>query len=176
MRRLLLLPALALFLLGCTERPKAPPLRGTPVYNNSHFGLRFLIPEKWTPVARADRPPSGPGDHLLLRIQAPPGTSRASFEVSVDEHPESGDIEAIVRERSHGSSAAGWELVGAPTPITVGGTPAMRYSLKDKKSTKEVVALRRDKALFLFTLIADSKDAEAREQIRQLIDGVTWTK
>ncbi len=174
MRRLC--PLLIVFSLaaGCKERPQAPALRDEPVYDNPLAGLRFLAPNNWTQVARSDKPPPGAGERLLVRFQAPPSVTHAFFEVTVDDQPATEDIVALLRQPSH--SAAGWEPIGTPTPLTVGGTPATRYTLKSKETTKESVAVRRDGRLFLFTLIAPASDAESREQIRQVISGVKWTK
>src|SRR5262245_46434942 len=173
MRRLCPLLALLLIVAGCKEHPQAPALRDNPVYDNSQIGLRFLSPNGWTQVARADIPPPGPGERLLVRFRGPFGVSQAIFEVTVED-PAPDDAGALLRQPSH--SAAAWEIVGSPTSLTVGGAPATRYTLKSKDTTKESVAVRRDKKLFLFTLIAPTSDAEAREQIRQIIGGATWTK
>jgi hypothetical protein len=174
MRRVCPLLALLPILAGCTtEHPRAPALRDGPVYDNSLAGLRFLTPTNWNQVARSDQPPPGPGERLLVRFQAPPNVSHALFEVTVDAAPPE-DVAALVKQPSH--SAAAWEPVGAPAQLTIGGEPATRYTFKNKETTKEVVAVRRGGKLYLFTMIAATSDAESREQIRQVVGGVTWTK
>jgi hypothetical protein len=172
MRRLC--PLLILLVAGCTERPQAPALRDDPVYDNPAAGLRFAAPPNWSMVARSDQPREGPGERLLVRYQVATHVVRATFEVTLDAKPDSENVEALVKQGSHG--VMNWEMVGTPAPITVGQVPGTRYILKHKGTTKEVVAIRRDNRLFLFTLIAATLDTESREQIRRVIDGVTWTK
>src|SRR5438105_510697 len=54
--------------------PRAPALRPEPVYSNAREGFRFVAPEGWALVAKADLPP-GPAEkeRLLVRYQATSG-------------------------------------------------------------------------------------------------------
>jgi hypothetical protein len=175
MRRLCLLLLIPLVVAaGCTEKPRAPALQTGAEYDNPHIGLRLPAPTNWSEVARADKPRPGSGEHLLVRFQAPLGKTRAVFEVTLDQKPESDDVAMLVRQPSH--AAPSWDPVTEPAPLNIGGVSAMRYTLKNKNTMKEVVAVRRDGKLFLFTLIAALADTPARDQIRQAIDGLTWTK
>src|SRR5205807_3959401 len=70
-----------IFLLG-RGGPHAPALRSEPVYNNTREGFRFVAPEGWSQVAKADLPP-GPveKERLLVRYQA--ATGGGAMEVTI---------------------------------------------------------------------------------------------
>ena len=53
-------------LAGCQEQPKAPPLVNDTVYQNNTIGLRFLAPEGWSVVSRAELPSSLPKPVILI--------------------------------------------------------------------------------------------------------------
>src|SRR5262245_30253534 len=84
--------------------PRAPALRPEPVYQNSREGFRFVAPEGWTQVAKAELP-SGPAEkeRLMVRYQAATGDP-AALEATVIDLPESTDLAAYLSQPSYGVS------------------------------------------------------------------------
>ena len=161
---------------GCSDRPRAPALRNEPVYDNLSAGLRFLTPEGWTQQAKANLPP-GPAEseRLLVRYSGPPGPTPPSFEVVFQDLPESTDMVGHLSVPSH-SLPGPWKAEGKPEPLTVNGVAASRYLFTQMGMTKECVAVRRGGRVYFFTAVYSSADSKSRDQIRTVVEGVTWTK
>lgn len=174
LRRLMWLVVFAL--AGCDGTPKAPALRDEPVYDNPKEGLRFLSPSGWSQQARSD-PPSGETDkeQLLVRYQGFLGEKAALLELTRADLPEGSDILARLKEPSH-SLRETWQQAGAPESVTVGGRPATRYALTQKKMTKEVTVIRRGNRTFFFIGVFDTADDKTRLAIRKVVTDVTWTQ
>src|SRR5262249_45571367 len=98
------LPALVLLVLsGCNTRPRAPALVDEPIYQNEREGLRFLVPEGWKQLARADVPP-GKVDRERLLVQYRrllPG-QEATLEVRLADLPTSAALDSLLSAPSYG--------------------------------------------------------------------------
>jgi hypothetical protein len=102
----------------------------------------------------------------------------AAFEIFVIDVPENSDPLLAAQTPSHG--VLEWKPAGKSEAMMVGDVPAMRYRFTGMQGTaaqsKEVVAVRRDGRLLLFTLIAPANDKLAGEAARRAIDSVSWRK
>jgi hypothetical protein len=175
MRRLCLVVLGLGLAAGCSDRPRAPALRDEPVYDNPAEGLRFLTPEGWNQVARADPPPDPSGkDRLLVSYQSTGRGHPAVLEVSRADLPESEDLAARAASPSHGYGP--WKPARPPESVEVGGAAATRFVMNAKDMTKEVTAVRRGGRVYFFTLISGKADDETRQQARRVIGGATWSK
>jgi hypothetical protein len=163
---------------GCGDTPQAPVLRDDPVYQNDREGIRFLIPEGWQQRIRGE---VGPGKAvrewpLVEYRPTKAGEGPGSFRVSRTDLPPSADLAALVSAPSH--SVEKWVPTGEPEEMTVGGQKAVRYSFTGRvgkvRLAKEAVAVRRGDRVYLFTVLCDPKDNEARELLRRVLGSVVW--
>jgi hypothetical protein len=165
-------------LAGCGETPQAPPLRDDPVYQNDSEGFRFLAPEGWRQQYRRDVLPGKEERERMLveyRATASP-TAVGSLRVSRADLPPSADLAALVSAPSH--SVERWAPAGEPEETKVGGQKAVRYSFTGRagkgRLAKEVAAVRRGERVYLFTVIFDPKDNDARDVLRRVVSSVIW--
>src|SRR5262245_5986978 len=76
------LAASLLVLVGCSNRPHAPPLTTEAVYQNDAIGLRFLAPAGWPVQSRATLPAGRLTKPIILvSYQRVPGDKPAEFKV-----------------------------------------------------------------------------------------------
>jgi hypothetical protein len=175
MVRVLLLAGGVLWLAGCGSHPRAPALQDQPVYQNDREGFRFLVPEGWKQYARADLPP-GKIDHerLLVQYRRKEGKA-ATLEVSRVDLPASTDLATYLTAPAFGVNT--WRFT-VREALEVGGKPAERLLLTGRRGaeelTREVVAVRRDERVYLFTGIFASGDAAARSAVRRAVGRVLW--
>jgi hypothetical protein len=165
------------FLGGCGETPRAPPLRDDPVYQNDREGFRFLVPEGWQQRISGDVPGKADRERPLVEYRPiKAGEGPGSLRVSRIDLPPSADLGGQVAAPSH--SVEKWVPVTAAEETAVGGQKGVRYSLTGRlgkgKLAKEVVAVRRGERVYLFTVIFEPKDNDAREALRRIIGSVTW--
>ncbi len=175
MRIASILILLSLCICGCRERPKAPPLRDDPVFEEPKKGLRFLAPKGWSQTARSSFP-EGPTekDTLLVRYQSAPSDKPAFFEVTYIDAPESADVMAMLTAASNSMGA--WTSAGAPEPQTINNVQATRYRLTQKLYAKESVVFRRGGRLYFFTYVFPTADTATRELLREVVQSITWSK
>jgi hypothetical protein len=161
---------------GCSDRPKAPPLRDEPVFDDPRTGLRFVAPPGWVQIMRSAELPTGPLERewVLVRYQSPPGEQPATFEATLLDAPESADMAALVTAESH--SLGPWRLANQPQALAVAGLEATRYTVIFKNTTKESVVVRRGGRLWFLTGVFGVKDAQAQTIVRQVVESVTWGK
>jgi hypothetical protein len=162
---------------GCGGRPHAPPLKDEPVYQNSKEGFRFLVPEGWTQVARAEVPPGEATQELmlveykLLNAERPAGLS-----ITLIDLPESSDLVTHLCGPALGSES--WRLQRAPESMSLNGAPAQRFCLTNSNakdaSMREVVVFRRGGRVYLFTGIFAMSDARAAAEVRRAVESVVW--
>ena len=163
-------------LAGCTDRPRAPALRDESVFDNTREGIRFLTPSGWTLQARSEVPP-GPADteRLLVRYAGPPSATPPSFEVALQDLAESTDLVAHLKAPSH-SITTPWNIAEPAQPLTIGGAAGNRFTFSQGDITKETVAFRRGARVYFFTGIFATADTQSRDQIRQAVQSLSWTK
>src|SRR5262245_24415035 len=95
-----------LFLSGCTEKPKAPPLVNDTVYQNDKIGLRFLAPEGWSVSSRAELPAQAlPKPIILIAYQFNKGGTHSELEVLAADLSENAELEKFLAEHRIGSGA-----------------------------------------------------------------------
>jgi hypothetical protein len=173
----ILLPLLLLGGCGCVERPKAPPLVNDTVYQNDRLGLRFLAPEGWSLVTRAELPTSPlPKPVILVAYHLTKGESHSELEVLAADLVEDADLGAFLIE--HRIGAAVWTFKPPPVPVTINGTPARRILLTRNTKTgelhREATAFRREGRTYFFIITFPANDAAARDAARQSVQSVNW--
>ncbi|MBX9627109.1 MAG: hypothetical protein K2X82_25125 [Gemmataceae bacterium] len=170
-------PALLLTLAGCADRPSAPPLVAEAVYRNPAAGVRFLAPDGWEMVGRADLPP-GPLPHpvvLVTYIEAT-GDRPGEFELVAADLPEDADLGAFLAGYRIGGQK--WDDNPAAEPVAVNGAPATRYTFtrgkKKGEFKREVTAFRRGGRVYFFAITYGATDPAHRDQARKSVESVTW--
>jgi hypothetical protein len=174
-----IIPFLLLAASGCRERPKAPPLVNDTVYQNNKIGLRFLAPEGWSVVSRADLPATLPKPVILIAYQQNKGDSQGELEVLAADLAEGADLERFLIE--HRIGAAAWAVKSPPEPVTINGAEAMRLVLarpnKGKgESRREATAFRRGGRIYFFIITFAAGDGLARDAARQSVQSATWAR
>jgi hypothetical protein len=162
---------------GCTPRPRAPALDNSPVYQNDREGFRFLPPEGWTQLARADVPPGKfLKDQRLVSYQGAGGQRVALLEVTLADLPENEDLAAYLSKPSYGASD--WRLKSEPESLTIGSAQASRCSflgrIGKEDEAKEVVSFRRGGRVYFFIGMFAPADTEARDKIRRAVGSIIW--
>jgi hypothetical protein len=175
-------PVLGLVLLvacGCGERPKAPPLVNDTVFQNDRIGLRFLAPEGWSVVSRADLPKTLPKPIILIAYQQGRGDSPAEMEVLAADLAEGADLGQFLLE--HRIGAVKWTIKTPPESVTINGAEATRLVLSRTPKGKgeirrEATAFRREGRSYFFIITFTASDGLARDAARQSVQSVTWTR
>src|SRR5262249_4905063 len=140
-RRDLRLPPAALVFVcaalwsGCKDRPRAPMLRGDPVYQNDKAGLRFLAPEGWTLSARADIPPGKITRELSLVDYRRTAGHGASLLVTLADLDLSTDLNAYLTGPTFGVSQ--WIPAGPPVEVKVGSADGLRHAFTGRSGKEE---------------------------------------
>jgi len=178
-RRARVIVLLLVLTCGCREQPKAPPLVNDTVYQNNKLGLRFLAPEGWSIVSRAELPSALPKPTILIAYQQGKGESAAELEVLAADLADNADLGQFLIE--HRIGAAAWAIKSSPEPVTINGAEAMRIVLtrtdKGKKEVRrEATAFRRGGRIYFFMITFASGDGLARDAARQSVESVTWIK
>jgi len=163
---------------GCSPGPQAPALQNGPVYENAKEGVQFLVPEGWVQLARSDTPPGRIAQPLLLvAYHFTNSGRRAELELYRVDLPEGTDLGRYIA--GHPVGPFQWEPQ-PPQPLVISGTEATRFPFTRKagkaESVREVVAFRRGERVYLFTATAAAEDEPGREQVRQALNSVRWTK
>lgn len=159
------------------DRPKAPPLTNSAVYQNDALGLRFLVPEGWSIVSRTD-PPRGPLTKVIvLAAYAQSETGHpAELEVLAADRPADADVPQLIAENSIGP--ANWKPIGPPQAVTVNGAAATRYTLAvragGRETRREVTVFRRGDRVYAFFVTFGATDSSARDAARRSVESVTW--
>lgn len=170
--------SIALLGCGCQPKPKAPALIDEPVYQSPE-GFRFLVPEDWIMVARANLPP-GPveKERLLVQYRRSTDEGSATLEISRMDLPEDSDLAEYLSAPSF--SVRRWRSLERAESIEVDGVKGTRFrfsgQVEGRELAREVTAFRRDGRVYFFTVLYSPKDTAAPEQVRRSISRITWTK
>jgi hypothetical protein len=177
-RPVLLLALTAALAGGCGGgRPKAPPLTNDAVYQNDKVGLRFLVPEGWVVVSRADVP-SGPLTRtvVLAAYHSPHGERAADLEVLAADVAEGADAGAFAAEHRVGTDR--WVRAGAVEQVTVNGAAVTRQLLSSpggkEEYRREVTAFRRGDRVYAFLITYAAADPASRDAARKAVESATW--
>jgi hypothetical protein len=176
-RPLVLGVALAALAAGCSDRPKAPPITRDPVFQSDKVGVRFLAPEGWPMVSRAD-PPAGklPRPVVVVSYAQGRGEKPAEFEVTAADLAADADPAQFLAEHRIGGER--WALKGGPDPVTINGAAAARYTLARGSGKNEVrreaTVFRRGDRAYFFVVTYAAADPEHRDHARRSIDSITW--
>jgi hypothetical protein len=167
---------LVLFVSLRGDRPRAPVLKDEPVYQNAREGLRFLVPEDWTMLARGEAPASATGQEWpLVEYQFHGADSPTVLRVTCIDLPESADIQQYLTKHW---PAATLKPLGPPQPFTVDGVEgtATLFNLGPEGGpiVHEVYAFRRGPRVYLFTGIFAADDSRARQQVRRAVESIQW--
>ena len=153
--------------------PSAPALRPEPVYHNARERFRFVAPEGWTQVAKAESLPGlAEKERLLVRYQAASGDA-AAMEVTLIDLPESADLAAYLAGPSYGVTA--WQSAGPAETLTIHNVAATRFIFQSPILAKETVAFRRRGRVYLFTITSSPGSDKPRDMARKAIESVVWT-
>jgi hypothetical protein len=165
----------AVLLLGCSHKPKAPALSNDPVYHNAHEGFRFLVPTGWVQAVKADLPAGRlDAEHLLVRYTGVSGDAPGTLEVSCADIPESTNLAEYLAGPSH--SIKGWKAVGQPEEAKIQNVPATRFVYHAGEVAKDVVAVRRGERVYFFSALHSAKDTQSRDQLRQAVSSLVWER
>jgi hypothetical protein len=167
----------AVLLSACSPRPRAPALDNDPVYQNRREGFRFIVPEGWIQLAKADLPPGKVSkERLLVSYQRPVHGKTVFLEVSLADLPDSTDLAAYLAESSYGTSK--WRRSGSPQELDFNGVSAVRYSYSIRAGkddlVKEVTTFRRGERVYLFAGVYPTGDSQSREQLRRAVASTIW--
>jgi hypothetical protein len=177
---------LLLLACGCQERPKAPPLVNDTVYQNDKIGLRFLAPDGWSVLSRAELPAGAlPKPIVLVAYQMGKGDTTSELEVLAADLAEDADLGRFLAE--HRIGAAAWTIKSPAETVTINGAAATRFVLtrmdKGSKVSKgkgeirrEATAFRRGGRVYFFIVTFVAGDGLARDAARQSVESVTWTR
>lgn len=162
---------------GCQDRPRAPVLANETVYQNDAIGVTFVTPESWTLYAKTTLPPGPLNRPIRLTAYAHVADKfHAEFELYAVDTPPGSDLLDYLA--THKLSPEAWTPVRKPTPETVRGVPATRYSLAgakaDAKMRREIVAFPRGDRQFLVVVTHHADDTPARDQAQKSLESVTW--
>jgi hypothetical protein len=168
---------LVLFAIGCSRKPRPPRLqKDASVYYNPHDGFQFQVPAGWSENARADPRVQHAHEQRLVkykRLAAKP----AFLEVSVVDLPESTNVSDYLTEHSVGKE---WQRLAETKELTVDRFPATQDAFVGywdrEKIIKEIVAVRQGKRVYFFTGSYPAADTEARDEIREAVASIVWTK
>jgi hypothetical protein len=178
-RWLALLLALVAAGTGCTERPRAPALEDSPVYQNNHEGFRFLVPEGWFQQLNSAVPPGRlDSDLVLVRYCRHSTSGRSTLQVSAQDLPEEADLARVLTEaRSEGTA---WKLAGPPAEARVGNRAGRRLVFTGKgpssRLEREVFAVRKGQRVYFFSVSFVPGDHVSRDLVRQAFAKVVWTR
>jgi hypothetical protein len=162
---------------GCSERPRAPALEDSTVYQNDQEGFRFLVPEGWSQQSKSAIPPGRLTRELVLveyrRYQTqPPAALQVSIQDLASDLP-LGPLLAGSRAQN-----TDWHLVGNPVQAKVGVRVGQRFILEGKgpggPQTREVIAVRKGDRVYFFTGIFNTPDHTSRDLVRQTFANVVW--
>jgi hypothetical protein len=168
-----------LALVGCDDRPKAPELRNTPVYHNKQAGFRFLVPDGWNQTTNAALPAGPiPGEVWVVRYMLQTPERGATLQLLAYEESLHPNAEAFHSEASFGVER--WKPAGPSESIDADGVRGSRLiyggSLQAREFTKEVAAFVRDGRVYCFVAMFQSRDDQAREQVRRAIGSLKWDR
>ncbi len=160
----LLLAAVA----GCSNRPHAPALSASPLFQDDAIGLRFRAPDGWTQFGRGTLPTGKiPKEAEVVGYRLMYGDKPAKFNVTAADLPEGTDLAQHL-------ALAPWRVTAGPLPETVGGKPGLRFALADQSQRRETVAVRRGSRVYFFTLSFGNGDRAAPASGREILATVTW--
>jgi hypothetical protein len=174
-------PAIVALLLagacGCADRPKAPPLVNDTVYQNDRIGLRFLAPDGWSLVTRAEPPSSPlPKPVILVAYQLVKGGSFSELQVLAADLADDADYGNFLIE--HRIGAAGWTIKSPTETVSINGVEAIRVTLtrqeKRAEMHREATAFRRGGRVYFFIVTFAAGDSAARDAARQSVLSVNW--
>lgn len=179
-RRLLGLGLLLVLLLsGCSRRPSAPALEDEPVYRNTQEGFRLLAPEGWTIRARAALPAGKlEREHLLVRYERTDPRHAAFFEVTAVDLDPAVSLEGYLAGPSYGVQR--WQPQGSPQPVEIADVSGQRFdfagTIDRHRMLKEVVAVRKGPRVYFFSAVFQAGDTASRDQIRDAVASLLWSK
>jgi hypothetical protein len=160
---------------GCANRPAAPALLDSPLYQNKQEGFRFEAPDGWRMSSRAEYPPGrAEKERLLVEYRSLRGDRLASLIVTMIDLPESADLGAYLHGREF---VKPWKNQPAVS-LEVDGRPAQRFIFVSgpgkEAPAQEVVAMRRGERVYFFTGAFSSGDNKSRDQIRKAVASLSW--
>ena len=169
--------ALALLAVGCSDRPKAPPITNDPVFQNDKIGLRFLAPEGWPMVARADPPPGRLSRPVVIVSYAQAkGEKPAEFELMAADLPDDADLVQFLADHRIGKDK--WDVKPAAEPVKVNGVAGTRYTMTrgsgKNEYRREATAFRRNERVYFFIVTFGAADPEHRDHARRSIESISW--
>jgi hypothetical protein len=172
-----LLVVLVMTGLGCNDRPRAPALEDSAVYQNEREGFRFLVPEGWTQQAKSMVPP-GKLDHELILVVYRRYTVNppATLQVSIQDPPEEANLAQLLIEAR--SEDTNWKLVRPPAEARVGNRTGKHLVFQGKsplgRMDREVIAVRRGARVLFFTATFGPGDHASRDLMQQTFANVVW--
>jgi hypothetical protein len=173
---------LTIGVFGCGGSPKLP------VYENTE-GFRIVPPTGWVERARDESfnakalpkkhnlpmAPLGIRECLLVRYDRLISGNSAWLRVTNDELPASTSPRNYVVDHGPGS---GWKSEAVPEDIEVYKLPAARAAFlgrwDNQNYVNEVVAVRQNEQVYLISASFPASDLEARDLVRQAVDGASW--
>lgn len=168
---------LFIFVIGCSQGPKAPPLEDGPVFYDRQEGFRFLVPDGWKQSVHALVPPGRLEDERIIVEYHLPTEKAASFAVTCADINPSLKLDDYVA--THVPGGAHWKLTGPGQPCRIQDVPAERMMLTGHPQgpepyTREVLAFRRGDRVYFFTGIFATSDKAAAEQVHQTNESIIW--
>jgi hypothetical protein len=114
-------------------------------------------------------------EQLLVQFKRLRAGHPAWLRVTVADVPATTSLKACLANRPVEGS---WRKETPPHDFTASGLPAARVALAGRSGknhlVSETVAVRRAGRVYFFSGTFPDGDTEAREQVRQAVEGVTW--
>jgi hypothetical protein len=159
---------LILPLAGCGSR------NGERAYENSEWGFRFIPPAGWSERSRLDAVTTA-GERLLVQYKRLKADHPAWLNVGVADVPASESLTAWLSKRSLGRD---WRRGEQVEPFEVNGLPAARVTFAGRQGklqlAGELVGVRVQGQIFLFSALYPVGDDKARQQVQQAIHRASW--
>ncbi len=174
--RLLPVIAVVALVVGCGEKPHAPPLGREPTYRNARTGLTLTPPAGWLMQSRAEPPPGPLPRPVVLASYLSPKGDRAMLEVEVANPVPDADVEKFLADNPIGGQK--WAPKEKRAAATAGGQAAVRlaYSYPGQKGeiVREVTVVQRADLTVFFVTTCYGTDQPARDAMRRAVDSVSW--
>lgn len=168
---------LALALVGCGDRPRAPVVSREAVFSDDAIGLRFATPDGWMAVSRATLPPGPLAKPVIVAsYMLPRGDRPTELELVAADPVAEGDLERFLTDTPIGPDR--WRAKDKPTPAAVNGVSAERLTLarvaREGEVLREVTAFRRPTRTYLFVITYLGTDRDARDAAHKCVESAEW--